>query len=223
MSGDDAHQWDDSPSEDDLQMSGDDAHQQDDSPNEDDLQISGDDADQQLVVKKPLVHRSGFWDVSRMFLTKQLSVHAVTCQGRGTYIARSELLEKSGLSSQFSEYTLRRRCNQVIGGHQYATKELLRALKDQKLASSNSKKVAVVTVQQAKDILTSFGYSISIAHTRKRPSRINVTTEMESLRRYLTDPIHPERKSVKGPIKDSTAHDCLQTISCKLIDRSMTA
>ena len=209
---------DDSQSEDDLQMSGDNAHQCDDSPNEDDLQMSGDAADQQLVVKKPLVHRSGFWDVSRMFLTEQLSVHTVTCQGRGTYIARSELLEKSGLSSQFSEYTLRRRCNQVIGGHQYATKELLRALKDQKLASSNSKKVAVVTVQQAKDILISFGHSVSIAHRRKTLSRIDVTTEMESLWRYLTDTIHPERKSMKGPIKYSMARNCLQTVRCKLID-----
>ena len=91
-------------------------------------------------------------------------------------------------------------------------------LKDQKLVSSNSKKVAVVTVQQAKDILTSFGHNVSIAHKRKRLSRIDITTEMESIRRYLTDAICPQRKSMKGPVKDSTAHDCLQTVSCKLID-----
>ena len=211
MSGDDVQ---DSPSEDDNgrdDASEDDARDDEhNSPrSEDDRLKSG---DQHLG---PAVSRRGFWDSSTVFLTKELSVHTVTCHKRGTYIVRSELLEKSGLSSQFSEPTLRRRCNRAIGGYQYAKKDLLRALKDRNLVSHNAKKVAVVTLEEAKKILTSFGHSTSTARMGVRVCKRDVTTHLdtEPLRRYLSDPIRLDRKSLKGALRCSTADNTVRTVS----------
>ena len=229
---------DDDDDADDLQTSGDDADKQEDDDDDDDddddeddlqLQTSSDDADKrddlqmgdddEVVAKKPLVHRRGFWSVQSTFLSDRLSVHAVTCKEQGTCIVRRELLERSNLSSHYSECTLRRRCKRAIGGHQYATANLLRVLKGEELVSADAKKVSVVTIKQARDILTSFGHSkFTPQMLKKRSCTTDNTAEMESLRKYLTDAVCPRRKSLKAPIRGATVGKCLSLCNCKLID-----